>query len=94
MSVVAHLPHRTLSLADEEASSPPAMELTGRRRMSAAERSAIDTVEAGREDVIVAGAVIVSRLMRFLGIEELTVSEKDILNGAARWLASGDPDPR
>ncbi len=44
MSVVAHLPHRTLSLADEEASSPPAMELTGRRRMTAAERSLAETI--------------------------------------------------
>ena len=38
MSIVAHLPRRTLSLTEEEAASPPAFELTGRRRMSDAER--------------------------------------------------------
>ncbi len=39
MSVVAHLPRRPLSLSEEEAESPPAMHLTGRQRMGAADRS-------------------------------------------------------
>ena len=42
MSVVANLPRRTLSLTEEEAPSPPAFELTGRRRRSA-EEAALST---------------------------------------------------
>ena len=37
MSIVAHLPRRSLSLPEEEATSPPAFELTGRRKRSAEE---------------------------------------------------------
>lgn len=38
MSIVAHLPRRALSLTEEEAASPPAFELTGRRKRSAEEQ--------------------------------------------------------
>jgi heterodisulfide reductase subunit C len=44
MSIVAHLPRRTLTLTEEEADSPPAMELTGRRRMSPEERAVAETI--------------------------------------------------
>lgn len=44
MSIVAHLPRRALSLAEEEAGAPPAMELTGRRRLSAEERALSETI--------------------------------------------------
>lgn len=44
MSVVAHLPRRALSLTEEEAEAPPAMELTGRRRMSAEEKALATTL--------------------------------------------------
>ncbi|HLY77510.1 MAG TPA: hypothetical protein VKT21_06455, partial [Thermoplasmata archaeon] len=44
MSVVAHLPRRTLTLTEEEAALPPEMELTGRRRMSPDERSLAETM--------------------------------------------------
>ncbi len=39
MSIVAYLPRRALSLAEEEAAAPPAFELTGRRKLSEAERT-------------------------------------------------------
>ncbi len=44
MSIVAHLPRRILSLTEEEAASPPAMELTGRRKPSPEERSVAETI--------------------------------------------------
>ena len=44
MSIVAHLPRRTLSLTDEEAENPPAMELTGRRRLTPEERATAQTI--------------------------------------------------
>ncbi len=44
VSIVAHLPRRTPSLAEEEAASPPAMALTGRRKLTAAERTSADQI--------------------------------------------------
>ena len=44
MSIVAHLPKRSLSLREEEAASPPAMELTGRRRLAPDERALATTI--------------------------------------------------
>jgi heterodisulfide reductase subunit C2 len=46
MSLVAHLPRRALTLSEEEAVSPPAMELTGRRRASTDERALAETIYA------------------------------------------------
>ncbi len=45
------------------------------------ERAALPCVQAGRAPVIVAGAAIVAAAMRELGYEELTVSERDLLDG-------------
>ncbi len=47
------------------------------------------TMEPGRADVIVGGALIASRLLRYTGVEEFAVSERDILDGAAVALADG-----
>ncbi|MBE0429980.1 MAG: Ppx/GppA family phosphatase [Thermoleophilia bacterium] len=55
--------------------------------MTVAERLRIPVIEEGRADVITAGALIVSRLLAYLGIPEFTVSEHDILEGAALALA-------
>jgi heterodisulfide reductase subunit C2 len=44
MSVVAHLPRRALTLTEEEAASPPEMELTGRRKLTPSERSLAETI--------------------------------------------------
>jgi heterodisulfide reductase subunit C2 len=46
MSIVAHLPRRVLSLAQEEANAPPEMQLTGRRKMTAEERSLAEQIYA------------------------------------------------
>jgi len=44
-------------------------------------------LEPGRAEVIVAGTVIVREALRALGVDELTVSERDILDGAALLAA-------
>lgn len=45
------------------------------------QRAALPCVQAGRAPVIVAGAAIVMTAMETLGYEELTVSERDLLDG-------------
>jgi exopolyphosphatase/guanosine-5'-triphosphate,3'-diphosphate pyrophosphatase len=53
--------------------------------MTRAERAALPPMHAGRADVIAGGAIVVEELARELraraGIDELTVSEHDILDG-------------
>lgn len=49
--------------------------------MTVAARAALPCVQAGRAPVIVGGAVIVKAAMDALGYEELTVSERDLLDG-------------
>ena len=43
-------------------------------------------LEEARADVIVGGMCILVRIMRYFGIEELVVSESDILDGLAASL--------
>jgi exopolyphosphatase/guanosine-5'-triphosphate,3'-diphosphate pyrophosphatase len=52
-------------------------------RMTNAERTAIPVMAPGRGDVIVAGAVILARVMERFGFERALVSETDILDGLA-----------
>ncbi len=47
------------------------------------ERAAIGCLHPGRVDVIGAGALILDRIMVRLGLDELVVSEHDILDGIA-----------
>ncbi len=58
--------------------------------LSLKQRLKINTIEQGRADVIVGGALIVLKLMEYSGIDALTVSENDILDGAALKLAAGE----
>lgn len=56
------------------------------------ERAALPCVQKGRAPVIVAGAVILLATMETLGYEELTVSERDLLDGLVlRGQAIMDP---
>ena len=48
-----------------------------------ADRREVPGLEPERAPVIVAGAVIVLEAMRYLGLRELEVSERDLLDGAA-----------
>ncbi len=51
--------------------------------MTTSQRAALPCVQTGRAPVIVAGALIVKAAMQALGFTELTVSERDILDGLA-----------
>jgi exopolyphosphatase/guanosine-5'-triphosphate,3'-diphosphate pyrophosphatase len=48
-----------------------------------AERRDVPGLEPTRAPVIVAGAAIVLEVMRYLGVSEIAVSERDLLDGAA-----------
>ena len=51
--------------------------------MTVAERLALPWLHPGRADVIAAGALILSRVLRRTTVEHLVVSEADILDGIA-----------
>lgn len=55
--------------------------------MTSAQRKRLPAMPAGREDVIVAGLVILERAMARFGFGEVLVSEADILDGLALSLA-------
>jgi len=52
-------------------------------RMTNRQRAALPVMAAGRGDVIVAGAVVLARVMAMFGFAEALVSETDILDGLA-----------
>ena len=54
--------------------------------MTRAERASLPVMPPGREDVIVAGVLILEAVMDAFGFSGLTVSETDILDGAAAAL--------
>lgn len=58
-------------------------------RMTDAERAAIPTMAPGRGDVIVAGALVLVRVMRRFGFERTLVSETDILDGLVLEMVGG-----
>ncbi len=65
-------------------------EITGRlAAMTSAERAALGPMAPGREDVIVAGCVILERTLRRFRFDEVLVSEADILDGLALELLAG-----
>jgi len=51
--------------------------------MTTAERRALPVMAPGREDVIVAGSLILLEIMQRWGFEECLVSERDLLDGLA-----------
>jgi exopolyphosphatase/guanosine-5'-triphosphate,3'-diphosphate pyrophosphatase len=59
-------------------------------RLTTAERAELPVMTPGREDVIVAGAVILLEILDRWGFDECVVSERDILDGLAlELLGSG-----
>jgi exopolyphosphatase / guanosine-5'-triphosphate,3'-diphosphate pyrophosphatase len=58
-----------------------------------AERGRLPGIQEGREDVILAGAVIAREACRAFGLGEVRCSEADILEGAALALAEGSLVP-
>jgi len=57
--------------------------------MTAAERAELGPMAAGREDVIVGGAIVLREALDLLGTSETLVSEADILDGLALSLLAG-----
>ena len=55
--------------------------------MTSPQRAALGPMAAGREDVIVAGALILRRVVERFGFADVLVSESDILDGLALELA-------
>jgi len=74
--------HGPLALAEAEAV------FRALARMTLAERTAIPVMAPGRAEVIVAGAAVLVEVMRRWGIEQVIVSEHDILDGHAAELLS------
>lgn len=56
--------------------------------MTHSERAAFPVIHPGRVDVIPAGALILARTCRRLGLDELVISEHDILDGLAWSIAT------
>jgi exopolyphosphatase / guanosine-5'-triphosphate,3'-diphosphate pyrophosphatase len=57
--------------------------------MPVADRRVLPAMTPGREDVIVAGAVLLARVMHGFGFEEVLVSEADILDGLVLSMLAG-----
>ena len=64
------------------------------RGLAAAERARLPGIQRGREDVILAGALIAGEVCRRFGLAGLTVSEADILEGSALFLAEEADEAR
>ena len=60
--------------------------------MPTAERLTVPGIEPGRAAVIVAGIVVLREVMAAYGLEEVEVSERDVLDGAA-FAAAELPEP-
>ncbi len=60
--------------------------------MTTEERLAVPGIEPGRAPVIVAGIVVLREIMAAYELEEIEVSERDILHGAA-FAAAELPEP-
>jgi exopolyphosphatase/guanosine-5'-triphosphate,3'-diphosphate pyrophosphatase len=56
--------------------------------MTRADRAILGPMHEGRIDVIAGGALVLDRIMQRTEIAEVLVSERDILDGIARALAS------
>ncbi|NLE21929.1 MAG: Ppx/GppA family phosphatase [Actinobacteria bacterium] len=61
--------------------------------MTSAERGRLPGIQPGREDVILAGALIAREALRAFGLDAVIVSEADLLEGAALALVEGSLTP-
>ena len=68
------------------------VDLTGRFVTApVAQLRTIRSLHPKRAEVIGAGALILGRIARRLTVDEIVVSESDILDGVASWALHGDP---
>jgi exopolyphosphatase/guanosine-5'-triphosphate,3'-diphosphate pyrophosphatase len=58
--------------------------------MTTAQRAALPVMVPGRQDVIAAGALVLSRIVAATAAAEVLVSEHDILDGVV-WALAGSP---
>jgi exopolyphosphatase/guanosine-5'-triphosphate,3'-diphosphate pyrophosphatase len=58
-------------------------------RLTSAERALLPGIQPGREDVILAGALIARAALRAFGLDTVRCSEADLLDGAALAVAEG-----
>ena len=77
----AAIHHSHISAADVHATTYRLLAMTR------AERAKIPVMHPGRVDVIGAGALVLDRIMLRLGVPEVLVSERDILDGIAWSIA-------
>jgi exopolyphosphatase/guanosine-5'-triphosphate,3'-diphosphate pyrophosphatase len=61
--------------------------------MTSTERGRLPGIQPGREDVILAGALIAREACRAFGLDAVSVSEADLLDGAALAVADGSLAP-
>lgn len=61
--------------------------------LTSAARGRLPGIQPGREDVILAGALIAREACRAFGLDAVSVSEADLLEGAALALAEGSLTP-
>jgi exopolyphosphatase/guanosine-5'-triphosphate,3'-diphosphate pyrophosphatase len=61
--------------------------------MTSAERGRLPGIQPGREDVILAGALIAREALGAFSLDAVSVSEADLLEGAALALADGSLTP-
>ncbi|HSL94360.1 MAG TPA: exopolyphosphatase, partial [Thermoleophilia bacterium] len=57
------------------------------RQLTSAQRAELPGIRRGREDVILAGALIAAEACRAFGLDALRVSTSGILEGAGLWVA-------
>jgi exopolyphosphatase/guanosine-5'-triphosphate,3'-diphosphate pyrophosphatase len=62
--------------------------------MTVDEIRALPSMHPGRADVITGGALVEARIAARLHVQDLIVSESDILDGIALQLIAGDTMPR
>jgi exopolyphosphatase / guanosine-5'-triphosphate,3'-diphosphate pyrophosphatase len=79
----ARIHHARISARQVAEQAPSLLAQTRERRASLA------VMHPGRVDVIGGGAMILDQVMRRFGFAEVLVSEHDILDGIAWWLADG-----
>ena len=72
-----------LTVADLDAA------LRASRWLTSAERGRLPGIQPGREDVILAGVLLAREVCGLFGLAAVRVSEADLLDGVALWLARG-----
>lgn len=92
-AAVLDLPAYDAAASDRAVLPVPAVEAVVRRllALTIAQRAALPAMVPGREDVIAAGGLIVSRVLRRCRVDVLVASRSDLLDGIAWSLVDSTP---